>query len=213
MHHCVLVIHPDSVSVDDVLAPFDENLVIEKVVEDDDYEYWYNPKGKWDWYQIGGRWTGSLKLKDDVKATSDMYGEPSLLLEKGVDPYFHARNETWVDSALIKDIDMSLDMRAYEIACKNWDKAMEGEVIDLFTYKEGLLKEYVSKENYAILNAMFYFTYVIDHEGEWHQLWDETWQTTLPNRLEWAQKFWTNFIRPIINSREPYRLTVVDIHS
>lgn len=173
MHYCVLVIHPDSVPVDDVLAPYDENLAV-CVSEEDGEDCWYNPKGKWDWYQVGGRWTGSLKLKDGVEATSDMYGEPSSLFEKGVDPYFHARNETWVDSALVKDIDMSLDMRAYEIACKNWDKAMEGEVINLFTHKEGLLKEYVSKENYAILTAMFYFTYVIDHEGEWHQLWDET---------------------------------------
>lgn len=26
-----------------------------------------NPKSKWDWYQIGGRWAGLLKLKDGVK--------------------------------------------------------------------------------------------------------------------------------------------------
>ena len=26
----------------------------------------YNPKSKWDWYQIGGRWTGYFKLKKDA---------------------------------------------------------------------------------------------------------------------------------------------------
>jgi len=28
------------------------------------YGYWENPNAKWDWYQLGGRWTGMLKLKD-----------------------------------------------------------------------------------------------------------------------------------------------------
>lgn len=27
------------------------------------YGYWENPKRKWDWYQLGGRWTGFFKLK------------------------------------------------------------------------------------------------------------------------------------------------------
>jgi len=30
------------------------------------YGYWENPDAKWDWYEIGGRWAGMLKLKDDV---------------------------------------------------------------------------------------------------------------------------------------------------
>jgi len=28
------------------------------------YGYWDNPNKKWDWYQLGGRWTGFFKLKD-----------------------------------------------------------------------------------------------------------------------------------------------------
>lgn len=27
----------------------------------------YNPKSKWDWYEVGGRWAGSIKLKEGVK--------------------------------------------------------------------------------------------------------------------------------------------------
>jgi hypothetical protein len=27
------------------------------------YGYWHNPNGHWDWYELGGRWTGTLKLK------------------------------------------------------------------------------------------------------------------------------------------------------
>lgn len=28
------------------------------------YGYWENPNAKWDWYQIGGRYSGKLRLKD-----------------------------------------------------------------------------------------------------------------------------------------------------
>lgn len=36
----------------------------------------YNPKSKWDWYQLGGRWSGKyIKLKPG--ATSGIVGEPS----------------------------------------------------------------------------------------------------------------------------------------
>lgn len=182
MHYCVLVIHPDSVSVDDVLAPYDANLAVCKSEEDEDC--WYNPKGKWDWYKIGGRWEGSLKL----------------------------RNGENVDSVLVRDVDTSFDMDAYDLALQHWDDVMSDLITPIYEPKHILLKDYISRENYAALQAMFYFTYVIDHKGEWHQMWDEHWSVTLPHRLEWAQTFWDNFIYPIINSSEPYRLTVVDIH-
>ena len=30
----------------------------------------YNPKSKWDWYQLGGRWNGFLKLKEGTTGTN-----------------------------------------------------------------------------------------------------------------------------------------------
>lgn len=37
------------------------------------YGYWENPNAKWDWYQLGGRWTGFFKLKssEEVIGTVD----------------------------------------------------------------------------------------------------------------------------------------------
>lgn len=32
------------------------------VEEDGIYDY-YNPDAKWDWYEIGGRWSNALKVK------------------------------------------------------------------------------------------------------------------------------------------------------
>lgn len=37
--------------------------------EKGDLGSWRNPNAKWDWYQIGGRWAGSLKLKEGADGT------------------------------------------------------------------------------------------------------------------------------------------------
>jgi len=46
------------------------------------YGYWENPNKKWDWYQIGGRWTGLLRLKESVQP---VFGKKSWMLED--EPY------------------------------------------------------------------------------------------------------------------------------
>jgi len=46
----------------------------------------YNPQSKWDWWALGGRWTGFYKLKDG--ATKGILGEPGAfgnIAEAGVD--------------------------------------------------------------------------------------------------------------------------------
>lgn len=212
MHYSICVIHEDGTDVADALAPFDENLDVKQELEDGE-PYWYNPDGRWDWYQIGGRWCGAIKLKDGVEPTPDMYGEPSLL-DKTVDPYFNARGEHWVDSALIEDIDTSLDMQAWNEALEDWDKVMNGEVVGLFQTDKTLLRDYIIKENYAACRALFYFGYVIDHEGRWHQMWpDYSWSMNISDRLKWAQEFERRFLYPLRYGNKKYRLTAVDIHN
>jgi len=50
----------------------------------------YNPKSKWDWYQLGGRWSGLIKLKEGAEGIEG---------ESGV-----FDNETGIDAAYKKDI-------------------------------------------------------------------------------------------------------------
>ena len=89
MHFCVGVIHRDGTNIDDIMRPYDENLEIQKV----------NPNAKWDWFEIGGRWPGRLRLKNGERA----------------------------DSALLNDIDTSFDMTAYNDALAYWDDAMKNK--------------------------------------------------------------------------------------
>lgn len=42
------------------------------------YGYWHNPNGKWDWYQIGGRWAGLLRTRDGVDLDYARFSELDL---------------------------------------------------------------------------------------------------------------------------------------
>lgn len=69
------------------------------------YGYWHNPNSKWDWYQIGGRWTGFFKLKGatlDGTPENTLYpdhtvGTPGILTE--------AAKKGYADSVRKCDID------------------------------------------------------------------------------------------------------------
>jgi hypothetical protein len=59
------------------------------------YGYWYNPNAKWDWYQVGGRWTGYFKLKKNKYKVNQNF---SIKTSK--------TKSDWADSVLLGDIDI-----------------------------------------------------------------------------------------------------------
>ena len=83
MHFTVIVIGDNP---EKQLAPYDEQLTDEVGN--------YNPYGFWDWFQLGGRWTGFFKLKEGATGKIN-------------NPEFNAKKveEGYADQALKKDID------------------------------------------------------------------------------------------------------------
>lgn len=78
------------------------------------FGYYENPNRKWDWYQIGGRWTGYFKLKEGKIGVT---GTPGLMTNKNTDP-------TRADQALKSDIDFEfMRNEAEKDAAKRWDDA------------------------------------------------------------------------------------------
>lgn len=59
------------------------------------YGYWHNPNAKWDWYQVGGRWTGYFKLKEGKYGLN---GNPGLMTPEA--------KAGWADSVMLGDIDV-----------------------------------------------------------------------------------------------------------
>lgn len=75
------------------------------------YGRWRNPNQKWDWYQIGGRWTGLIQLKAGALGFS---GEPGLMTEANADP-------SKGDYCRIEDIDWDVvAAKTREAADKFW---------------------------------------------------------------------------------------------
>lgn len=70
MHYCALLITkeiPTENEISDIMKPYcEENAEYDKKTEKRISEY---PVFEWDWYQIGGRYNGSLKLKVDIEDT------------------------------------------------------------------------------------------------------------------------------------------------
>lgn len=50
-----------------ILKPWDENAELVEVTDEDGDTYRHNPDGKWDWWQLGGRWTGVWSDYDPAK--------------------------------------------------------------------------------------------------------------------------------------------------
>lgn len=78
----------------------------------------YNPKSKWDWYEVGGRWSGYFKLKEEVKdrgETLAVIGRPGV---------FNNPPENDADICRKGDVDAEgMRDEAGERAAHRWDLA------------------------------------------------------------------------------------------
>ena len=103
------------------------------------WEEWsaYNPNSKWDWYQLGGRWSGMLKLKEGADGE---VGEPSFISE--------VRAEVgYADQAFKRDIDFEGMRNEAEAKCRaEYDRVVAifgGEIPKV----EHLWSTVIDKEN------------------------------------------------------------------
>jgi hypothetical protein len=79
------------------------------------YGYWHNPNTKWDWYQLGGRWTGFFKLKEGADGEA---GTPGLSTDSAEPGY--------ADVVMKKDIDFkSMMNEASKKAGETYDQIHE----------------------------------------------------------------------------------------
>lgn len=117
----------------------------------DSYGYMQNPNAKFDYFTIGGRWGGSLRLKPE-----------------------HAENASGLDSAPLAWVDTSPDPEKYKRAIREWEIVVEGkpctdnERTPFSLYgKEYYLDQYKSKENYANSVAAFHTFAFVTPGGAW----------------------------------------------
>lgn len=230
-HYLVAVLHRKDQSVENLLAPYDENLQVEKRIEYSreqaiqvarewysdadkltDDECWQrmakdagegmsdedgniytqsNPRGYWDWWEVGGRWSGLLKLKTGSKASLARMG----------------------------DIDFSPDEAVHRRALRFWDvivehqPKVEGEDFFDFHGEQYYRKYYGDRETYARLQASFSTYAVVTADGEWHACGRMGWWAMSSEGPEEARDWYENYQKRFLDDADPnLMLSIVDCH-
>lgn len=202
------------------------------------YGYWSNPNAKWDWYTVGGRWSGFFKLKEG--AIGEL-GSPGV--------FDNTPKAGYVDSCLIKDIDftaMQHDalieanqfydqlesvLKGRELPSWNIIREKHGEDItaareeynSLEVVKDlnkaniwawGDLKESFGPNRQAYCDrqvAAVMVPFAVVKNGQWYEKGKMGWWAITHNEMkqeDWNKEFW----KLLKNLPEDTRLTLVDCH-
>jgi len=178
------------------------------------FGYFYNPNAKWDWYQIGGRWSGFWTLKEGKEG---IQGEKSWAIVDNDIP----SNEC--DIAKIKDIDFEAMSKKSQIrAEKNWNSCWEEYPLEYD--EEGKDKNSIRKLIYGIdpdnsleakqkyiENSKICSTFAVLKDGEWYEKGEVGWWGMVSNEKDQAE--WDKEFEKLLKSFDPETyVAVVDCH-
>jgi hypothetical protein len=206
---------PKKIALKDRYPVYDEYLKEWHGIEDTAKQgYDYNPKAKWDWYQLGGRWTGFFKLKPQ---TTGKVGDFSLLSNR------RAEIGT-ADQARKCDIDFEkMKQENFKEASKDYDEFEE-------KYKKGELNPGEGYWEYGVENvgkdADHYVpepreqylkkhasisTFAVLKDGEWYEKGEMGWWGCISDEKdpdEWNEQF----TKLLEEQPEDTLLSVFDCH-
>lgn len=151
----------------------------------------YNPKSKWDWYAIGGRWSGELRLKEE--------DEDGCL---------------YCDEAKIKNIDFSMNKERYDGCLQWWENNIEApdEEWKGFYKKEYYTERYKDAEEYATRNASFSTFALVTPDGEWHECGEMGWFGCSGETPDEARAWDEQYMSFIENADPEHYFVMVDCH-
>jgi len=169
--------------------------------------YYKNPQQKWDWYVIGGRWSGFFILKNGAKGK---LGESGFSDRKKENENFNR-----ADQALKKDIDWDA-MRQDQVnkAKKIWQEIIVEKKGNLppemisFIYginPDDTLEKFIEKRD------KFPSTFAVLKDGKWYEKGEMGWWGITTN--EKPEDQWnTEFQKLIEDLPDDTLLTIVDCH-
>ena len=205
-HYPVAVFSVSPEDVEELLAPFNENTLDSKYLEfvvDEEGEfneengevgYFENPKAKWDWYEIGGRWSNLLRLKNSFENC---------------------------DQAQVRDVDFSPRQEVVKALERYWEINVECMPLtenesenDFYSvYSPEFYKErYGTKEEYVRLRSSFSTYAFVTPDGGWVAQGEMGWfgvGTDTKNSEDMYREKLEEMIR-----NNPYLwITIVDCHT
>ena len=151
-----------------------------------------NPLSKWDYYEVGGRFSGLLRTKDGKRT----------------------------DEGRVGDLDFSADKDAYAEALRFWDRNVEkkgkpkkGEEFFSLRSENYYKKTYGNREEYARRASSFSTYAVVTPDGEWHEKGEMGWWAISYASPEEAAAWTDSYEKKFIESADPdLIMTIIDCH-
>lgn len=174
--------------------------------------YLCNPNAKWDWWELGGRWSNKLNLKPGCKGNrgSHSWTNSTELPRDG-----------YCDQAQIKNVDFSMDLKAYNKAIRFWEVVVEGDDIrenenpaqfNTFYRREYYLKQFRDKERYARSYASFTTWALVTPNGEWYENGEMGW-FGMPNATDESRAEYESVLQRTLSEADPNLwVSIIDCH-
>lgn len=165
-----------------------------------------NEKAKWDWFQLGGRWTGAFVLKPN---TSGTVGEYSLIsgVRAEVDE---------ADQAIKGDIDFDA-MREKQIisARKNYRKFLaepeDRKKAAMWMYGVKMIGDRIQTEEEYIQDSIGFSTFAVLLNGEWYEKGKMGWFGVVHDEKE-SEQWESEFKKLLDGLPDDTLLSVYDCH-
>ena len=166
------------------------------------YGNWYNPQAKWDWHQLGGRWTGCFPLK--TKNALALVGEHSKFSEPPKAGYYDKAKKSDIDFETRyndKNAQALVDWeKIQELINKNdtthayWDYGYNGETKEQF-----------------IKNRSVFSTFAVLKDGKWFSRGEMGWWGAVADEKD--QNIWLDEYKKMIDELpNDVMLSVYDCH-
>lgn len=156
--------------------------------------YWKNPNAKWDWYELGGRWTGMLKLKEGAFG---MVGKPGLQTENAKHGFVDSTKKSDIDFNGMQEKGNKESAEAYDNFLIKYEADKECKKFHPY-FEFGIKGETVNgifipetKEQYVQRHSNF-VTLAVLKDGQWYERGEMGWWGTISNEKpdeEWDKEF------------------------
>ena len=225
-HYSVAVFHRPDQSVEELLAPYSENLEVEPYIwlsREEAIAYarkHYKTEGKSDeecWQMVA---EDSRTDEDgNIYSTYNPQSKWDWWYEGGRWCDMLNANGEPVDSGRFGDLTFPVDEEAYQEALRFWDVAIDhkmagdGEEYQLF-YKEEYYREYYGdRETYARQMAQFSTYAVLTPDGEWHAPGEMGWFGCSSESGEESRDWYDHYKERFLDTADPdWILTIIDCH-
>lgn len=226
-HYAVAVFHRKDQDINELLAPYDENLEVEPYIrfsrqEAIDYvrKNYSEAEGKSDnacWQMIARH----SKTDDDgnIYSTYNPQSKWDWWSEGGRYSGMLKLHGNEVSSGRVGDLEFTIDQEAYKHALRFWDVLVDhkpagpGEDYQTF-YKEEFYRDYYGdRETYARIQSQFSTYAVITPDGVWHAPGEMGWFGCSSESGEDGRDWYMHYKERFIDAADPdWYLTIVDCH-